>query len=343
MVHLSLNDPTGFFEKEKLLGDGVPLEVVVAPAPDSPIIHTLNFRINNAAKRHSTPNTVYDIDGYLDVPVFWHASAIEPVDGMSSDALATIADACGLELDDDVFTDDYQIWWPGNRRYFQWAWDVCTHSYASDTACLQIGLETDKRLIRRDVNQLESVDHKMSFMEPREGFILATDVQPFTRAGASNHVSGYKRGHVYQDLMNNVAQLNVLDEKVEVQATGGEVSFLLNKKIRQQVSRASVRFRPLQFGTTHLKYERAAYQNGRYASIFGTGVRIITPEATEVKLFENIEMPINYPEDPTKPRYSEHVSGIHKIETRGIYVNGFGYYEHFTAIRRAYGSETEEN
>lgn len=341
--HLSLNDPTGFFEKEGLIGDGIPLEVVVGPAPDAPIMHTFQFRLNNPTKKHSTPNTVYDIDGYLDVPAYWHASAKDPIEGTSSDVLQSIADSCGLTLDDGVQSDDFQVWWPGNRRYFQWAWDVCQHSYAADNACLQMGLETDKTLFRRDVNLLDEVDHQLSFMEPREGFILATDVQPFTRAGSSNHISGYRRAHVYQNLMKNDAELNVLDEEVEVEASGGEVSFLMNKNVRDQVSKAAVHFRPLDFGATHEKYERASYQNGRYASIFGTGIRVVTPEATEVKLFQNIELPINYPEDPAQPRYSEHLSGIHKIETHGVYVNGSNYYEHMTAIRRAYGSDTKEN
>jgi len=342
MFHLSLNDPTGYFEKEKILGDGIPVEISVAPKPDSPIVHTHEFRINSVNKKHTAPNTVYDIDGYLNKPKYWHNTTNMWTEGLASDVLSDICDACDLEYD-GVDTADFQVWWPGNRRYFNWAWHVARRAYMSEEACLQLGLDFDGKLKLKDVTKLDTVNYKMTFMEPRPGFILATDLHPVTSSGSPNHLSGYQDARVYQLLMKNVAEFNVYDNAIKINPTKGERSFVRNKVLQGETTFARTQFGPLDFGAVHPMYERAIYQNARLDSLFGLTVAAVTPEATTVELFDNIEVTINYPEDPLQPRYSRHLSGIYKVVSKTIYLNGVNYYERFTMSRRAYGEETAEN
>lgn len=342
MFHLSVNDPNGYFEREKILGDGIPVEISVAPRPDSPIVHTYEFRINSVNKQHTNPNTTYEIDGYLNKPKYWHNTTRQWTEGLASDVLSGICDECDLEYDGES-TADYQVWWPGNRRYFEWAWYVARRAYLSDSASLELGLDFDGKLKLKDITRLDVADYQMSFMEPRPGFILATDIQPTTRSGSPNHLSGYQDARVYQKLMNNAAEFNVYDNVLEVAPTKGERSFTRNKVIQGETTAARTQFGPLDFGNTHPKYERAIYQNARMDALFGLTVAVVTPEATNVKLFDNVEIVINYPEDPYKPRYSRHLSGIYKVVSKAIYINGMNYYERFVMSRRAYGEETAEN
>lgn len=342
MFHMSLNDPDGYLEKEKLLGDGIPIEISVAPSPTSKIVHTHTFRMNTPRKKHSTPNTVYELDGYLDKPKYWHNSTSEYTEGLASDVLSKIADSCDLEYDGES-TNDFQVWWPGNRRNFQWAWHVAQRAYISETACLQLALDFDGKLLLKDVNKLDTVDHRMTYMEPRKDHILATDVEPDANSGTQNHIGGYKVGRVYQKLMKNAEEFNVYDDAMEVEPTTGEKSFLRNKVLTEGTEKATVFFAPLDFGAVNPMYERAKYQNSRMDGLFSLNLVVVTPEATEVKLFQNIEIFLNYPEDPASPRYSRHMSGIYKVVSKTIYVHGSNYYERFTLSRRAYGEETAEN
>lgn len=342
MFHLSVNDPTGYFEKEKILGDGIPVEITVAPKPDSPIVHKYEFRLNKLTKKHTEPNTVYEMDGYLNKHKYWHTTTREYTEGLASDVLRKIAGACDLKYDGED-TADFQIWWAGNRRYFDWAWNVARRAYLSEEACLQLGLDFDGSLRLKDVTKLDTVNHKMTFMEPRPGFILATDLQPITDSGTNNHVSGYQDARVYQNLMRNAAEFNVFDNAIKVNATKGERSFTRNKVLQGETDSARTQFGPLSFDAMHPMYQRAIYQNARLDSLFGLTVAVVTPEATRIKLFDNIEVTINYPEDPLQPRYSRHLSGIYKVVSKAIYVNGNNYYERFTMSRRAYGEATSEN
>ena len=341
MVHLSLNDPTGFMEKEQLVGDGIPMEVTVSPSPDiQPKVY--NFRVNTPKKTHSSPNTVYEFDGYLDVPKYWHDSTRDYTEGLASDVLKSIAGRCGLEFDGES-SNDFQVWWPGNRRFFQWACHVAGRSYVADDACMQLGIDFDKKMYFKNVNELSGANHKMSFMEPRQGFILATDVDPLSNAGSNNHVGGYSGVRVYQNMMENVAEFNVPDDALTVSPTSGERSFLRNKVVKGEVEKGSVMFGPLNFGNSHPMYQRALYQNQRFENLFNFGLRVHTPELTKVKLFDNIDITLNYPENNKGPRFSRHLSGIYKVVTKNVYVNGSNYYELFTMMRRAYGDSAKEN
>lgn len=341
MVHFSLNDPTGFMEKEQLVGDGIPIEIAVSPSPDIEP-KRYSFRLNTPKKSHSTPNTVYVMDGYLDVPKYWHDTTRDYIEGLASDVLEDVADRSGLEFDGES-SNDFQIWWPGNRRNFDWAAFVAMRAYLDDKACMQMAVDFDKKMLFKNVNELDKSDHKVSFMEPRQDFILATDVEPFSSAGSNNHLGGYKGVRVYQNLMKNMAEFNVPDDALDISATSGERSFLRNKTVEGEIDRGAVTFGPLNFGNEHPKYQRAIYQNQRFETLFNLGLRIVTPDKTEVALFENLDITLNYPESNKGPRYSRHMSGIYKVVTKNIYVNGSNYYEAFTAVRRAYGDATKEN
>jgi len=340
MIHLALTDPYGFFEKEGLMGDGIPMEISVSPSPEVEP-HILNFRLNTPKKTHSSPNTRYELDGYLDVPKYWHDSTKEHVEGIASDVLQKIADDCGMEYEGES-TNDFQVWWPGNRRYFEWAQFVSQRAFSSDESCLQLAVDFDKSMKLKDVNDLSTVDHYMTFMEPRDGHVLLTDVSPFSSSGSNNHLSGYGSSTVYQKLMENTSDFNVFDKELSVNPTSGERSFLRNTVIQGEVASGPVRFNPLDFGNTHDKYHRATYQNRRFEELFNLGLRVVTPEKTNIKLFENAELTINYPEG-NMHRFSRHLSGVYKVVTKTLFVNGSNYYEAFTLVRRAYGDSTSEN
>ena len=341
MLHFLVDDVVDFFADQTLLGDGIPIEIVLsANSSDTPST-TYNFRLNTFKKRNAFPGTQYEIDAYLDVPAYWHQSGLRPRKGTSSQVLSDIAADCELKFDGPT-TNDSMIWFPGNKKYHSWAREIASKSYRSPTALMQLGLEFDKTLKFRDVAQLDDEAWYASMMDPKQGYILVTDFQPSTHSGTNNARHNYSSARVYQNMLKNVEKFNDYDDKIEVQPFSGEVSFSRNTKLGNAVTRGNVVFAPLEFGNVHDKYQRSLYQNVRQNALFSQACSIVTPDVTDVKLFDSVFLSFG-DSNNSSSLYQKLYSGVFKAVSRSIYVHANNYYEKFDLLRRASPVEVSEN
>jgi hypothetical protein len=340
MMHISLDDVVDFFADASLLGDGIPIEIVLA-GPGGESSQTYNFRLNTYRKKSASPGTQYEIDGYLNVPAYWHQSALNPIKGTATEALKTIASRCGLTFSGEN-TNDSMTWFPSNKKYHAWAREICSRSFKAATSMMNLGLDFDSTLHFVDVTDLGATKHQAAMAEVKQGYIFVTDFQPDTSSGTNNARFNYSSARVYQNSMEDLEKLWVYDDKIDVQPYSGEISFLHNTVLKESVTRGNVAFSPISFGNTHAYYERAKYQNPRHNALFSQSCSIVTPDVTKIKLFDTVFLSFDAT-NTSSALQRKAFSGLFRAVSRTVYVHANNYYEKIDLVRRAFPVKLSEN
>lgn len=340
MLYLKLTDAIGWITNQPhILSDSTRITVVVRTS-NSSTQSTYSFRLNSA-KHHMISNVgaSYEMDGYFDVPKYWHSSVSTPLEGSSNEVLQQIATGSDLKYRGQS-TSDAQVWWPRNVQQHEWARRISERGYASDQSCMQLGLDLDGILVYQDISSMGTPTAKIAIGDIRPNTVIGTSFKPISVSGSMNHYSGYSSTHIEQ---------NPLETKPFTQHThvafvkNEEGNLMVNTGVQRVVGQSRVSFASLSVGNVHENYERALYQNRRVNNLFSSGIEISTAERTEIQLLDTVQVSIDTPD-----QFMKVYSGTYRVASRVVYVVGNNYSEKFELFRRTLNAElaevsTEEN
>lgn len=319
MLHMRLQDSVEYFANTDLLADGAKITLVMQPW-ESPASDTYVFRLNSFKKPMNAAGTAYEIDAYLDLPLYWHGSQMDPIANTSAGAIQSIAEKCGLTAETSS-TVDKQVWFPRNIPYFEWARQISERGYRSDRSCMQMAVTTRKKLRYLDMSDPPETAGQFMFPDAAAGYIYTTDFLPVAAAGSTNHTSSYKETRVEQDLLGD---LNPSHKTVNVRKLNSG-SLLVSSEVRGKVPQQRVRYAPIDVGNVHADYEKALYQNRRLSNLFQNRVDIVTPERTKLGVLDFVNLTIDISSSYSPKRYNMD----YWVTSHVIYIHTNNYYEKF--------------
>lgn len=334
MLEIQLVDNLNFFSSSITLADGLQLQVQLGTTERD--WETMFFRVHKFRQNKENSSNLYAITAYLDVPLFYLATANKPFAGTSYAAIQAIAGRSGLSFKGDA-TSDSQVWHPRNDRYCVWAQKIMQHAYAGDQSLMKIGVTPLKELRFRDVMRADLSNTAMpSFVsgesESSKRIYQMVDAQAISRSGFNNAMGG-GYGH----------RLVVQKAETVFQQTRDEIPFKrwspyleVSRDIRGQVTGAAgspgvqvVEFSAIDCGNTHAKYWEAGYQNRRQSRLFSVGASIMTQQRTGVNILEPVRyLPINTPA-AVGLSTKEEVRGVYMVTAKSIRLEMGNYVERF--------------
>lgn len=321
-VHFRIMDASKWLTKKQDLLDGVPIQLSIKADEKTT---TYNFRLFSFKDTVTPTGVSYEIDGYLDAPLYWLQSSKAAVQGTASKVIEEIAQRCGLKSVVEPTTDT-QVWIPQNRKNYQFLEHVADHGYINDTSCMVRGLDLNGTLFYRDVSKKQ--DTRQTFQQSKyvEGSLMVSDAQTWNRSGFYNATSGYADKIVKPNVDTMLA---AMDEKLTVDRDFSK-KMMMSSIVHRAVDQARVVFRPFDVGNTHDNYERAAYQNKRIANTFMFGQYILTPEVSKTRLLDTVQFQADEAGGSGVTAYS----GAYLVTGRVIYVQGINYFEKFELARQ---------
>lgn len=332
MLHLGVVDTVNWFASRSSLSDGALISVTVSKG-DQDLLETYLFRLNSFSSTKVANGTSYEIDGYLDVPKYWHGSSVRSFTGVSSDALKEIAFNCDLKFEGDT-TADPQTWYPRNRQNHTWAADIYEHGYVDSSSCMQLGVDISGTMVYRNISKMGAVKRNISLSEQKEGAILATDFKPRMNSGATNHYSGYGEYRISQTPLST--KKYIAHKQVEFNKNE-EGDLTVNQQVKSVIDQSRVTFSYIDPGNNHEEYERAFYQNRRVANLFSSGLDLVLPEVTGLKLLDTVSVVTD-----TAKEFLRIYSGAYRVVTKTIYVVGANYYEKLELARRTLNASLKD-
>ncbi len=316
MLHMVLYDNTDFFPNSGVLGDATKIALTVGTSESS---DTYAFRLNSFSKVASPGGPRYEMDAYLDVPLYWSATTKGSFRGSSNDALQNIASVCKLKYSGTP-TSDSQVWYSGNHQNHEWARMTSERGYKSTNSCMQLGLDLSSTLVYADVMEKSQPVSRFSVGDPKPGYYLASDFLPSSTAGSTNHFSGYKESAVTQSLFTQ-GQQTLSEVSMFVPSN---TKLLVNDSVTSSLKRGRVYFTAIDCGNVHSFYEKALYQNRRLTGLFNLRMEMVTPMHTKLKLLDMIEVTVD-----SKNKEQQAFSGNYRIASRVVYIHDMNYYEKF--------------
>lgn len=324
MLDMKLVDTVEWIATKSPLSDGALIQISVSK--DGSKRQVYRFRVNSYTPTRIGSGIEYRIDGYLDIPKYWNGSTYKGFNGTSSAALQDIASQCKMAYDGDN-TSDSQFWFPSNGQYQKWVQEIAEHGYINSSSCMWRGVDLTNTLIYRDVSQMGGVTTKMSLAVPQQDHVTITDYAPIVDSGSNNHYSGYGDIRVEQTPYSTSGKYRVHDKVTFNKNDEGDM--MLNQSIKSTLDQNRVQFGFIDPGNNHADYQRAAYQNSRVTNLFTSGLSVITPESTNVRLLDTVAVSVDQ-----SRQYLRVYAGTYRVASRLIYVVGANYYEKFELMRR---------
>jgi hypothetical protein len=319
--HFCVQDVTHYFDVVNLQ-DGLPITISVRPLGSD--TQTFNFRKFNHKKRFNGVNFEYEIDGYLDVPLYWAQTSIAGIQGTSNDALSQIAATVGLQYD-GISTSDSQLWLPRNRTYAEFVKDVVSHGYASPASYMVSGIDLSGTLLYRDVMNLQPAQGSIVLGQVQDGSFIATDYKPLTSSGLTNKMQGYQHTRYNQSMVSQTPNTAY----TELQLTPDVTSPLYNQQVANAITSGYKSFGGIDVGNVHDQYELAYYQNQRYAAMFSLAVEFQLMTPTNYTLFDKFTFSVDTDDQKADVPYA----GEYTVAGKAWYVEGPFFAEKLLGVR----------
>jgi hypothetical protein len=103
----------------------------------------------------------------------------------------------------------------------------------------------------------------------------------------------------------------------------------LNTAVRTAAARGYQTYGPIDVGNVHSNYERAAYQNMRFANLYSMDVEFLVLTPTPLTLFNKFTFALEVENEKLDPAYS----GNYITAAKAIYVQGTNYAEKIVGTR----------
>lgn len=321
LCHLSVFDARHTLDQVQLQ-DGIPLRITVK-ALNTPTI-TYNFRKFHHKKEFNGNGFIYEMDGYLDFVKYWTGTSVGGIRGTSSDTLAQIASTCGLGFD-GASTNDSQLWLPRNRTFGEFANMIKRRGYASDGSYMELGISPDGVLRYKDVNNLPPPVAKVVLGQYVQGAYTAVDYSPKAKSGITNKMTGYQNTRFDQSMVG----ASLSSPNANVSFVPDSKSPLFNTTVASDVARGYVTYGGIDVGNTHDNYERAIYQNMRFANLYSLDVEFLIQTPTPFRLLDTFTFAV----DQEVNKQDVAFGGTYTIAGKALFVTGTTYAEKLLGTR----------
>jgi len=315
---LSIMDRSQYFSRTDALKDGAKITIVLK-ASGGKSSKTMNFRVFSY---ESEGGFTYTISGYRDFPIYFNTTSFKPIYGSSTAVLQEVAGRCGMEFD-GVSTNDVQNWYPRNLTYAKFVRSVVDHGWVTDTSFMDVAVSASGKMIYRDLNSLTKDPIKLIAYSYADDSYPVTSYELSTSSGFNNQRTGYWNTYLDQSIIVNPQVYSDLTFKSDSKEP------LLSIQLREQLSRGQWTYTPIDVGNIHYAYQKASYQNIRFANLLSFGVDFTLPVDTEIEIFDRVSFTVQSEDASITTRYV----GIYTVAEKITYVQGANYVEKITAFR----------
>jgi hypothetical protein len=304
------------------LQDGIPIRIVIKPL-SSPSV-TYNFRKFDHKKFFNGTGFEYTVDGYLDYPLYWAGTSNGGIRGTSTDVLSQIASRCGLKFN-GVTTNDSQLWMQRNRTYGEFALQIKRRGYASDSSYMELGVNPDGTMSYVDVQSLPDPTQTVVLGQYMQGGITAVDYVPHASSGLPNKMTGYQNTRFDQSIVGS----SLSSPNSQVSFTPDSKSPLFNTTIQSTIARGYQSYGGLDVGNVHANYEKAIYQNRRFANTYSLSVEFLIQTPTTFRLFDTFTFSV----DQEVNKQDVAFAGIYTVAGKTLAITGAQYSEKILGVR----------
>lgn len=321
-IHFGITDSVHALDQLQLQ-DGIPLRVTIKGYSSSTV--TYNFRKFNHKRSFNGSCYVYEVDGYWAAPLYWAGTTLAGITGSSSAVLSSIASTCGLKFN-GITTNDTQLWMPRNRSYGMFAKKVASRGYVSDASYMIHCVDMTGTMQYQDVNNLPAPKAAIILNQMSTTAFTAIDVSAVAASGLNNQITGYWNTRYEQSTTNSTALTTAHDT---VQFEADSRSPLFNTAVKSDTSRGLMTYAPIDVGNVHSNYERAAYQNMRFANLYNMDVQFLMSTPTNLDLLSTFTFSVTNEQDAQDTGYA----GNYAVSARAIYIKGATYAEKLIGSR----------
>lgn len=321
-IHLGLTDQLHALDLLDLQ-DAIPLRVAIKGYGAPTVSYA--FRKFNSKRQFNGMCYVYQVDGYWDSPLFWAGTSVGGIRGTSDSVLSQIASTCGLKYDGTALAADSQLWMPRNRTYAAFAKRIASRGYVSDASYMTTCVDLTGTLLYKDINNLPQSQFTVIANQLADGMYTAIDYAAVASSGLTNQVTGYNYTHYGQSMIAE-DQHTAYDT---LQFTSDSRSPLFNTTMKQQSERGMMTYAPIDVGNTHDAYEKARYQNQRFAGLYTMDVEFLMTQPTTLDLLKTFTFSA-VDENDKKDTAN---SGDYTVSGRAIMVRGTVYGEKVVGTR----------
>jgi len=304
------------------LQDGIPLQINLKAYGGQ--TQTYNFRLFHKKKDFNGAAFVYEVDGYWAAPIYWAGTSAAGIQGTSGEVLTQIAAKCGLKYN-GVTTSDSQLWMQRNRNYAEFSKSVAQHGFITEQSYTVSGVDLTGTLIYVDANNLPAPTIQLVAYQIQQGMYTVSDYKATTRSGLNNNLTGYNNVRFTQSQTGTAMSTPNSD----IQFTPNTTAPLFNTTVKTQAARGGQTYGPIDVGNVHSNYERAKYQNMRYANLYSMTAEFITLMPTPLTLFNQFTFSLETENQKLDPAYS----GNYITSAKAIYVQGTSYCEKVVGAR----------
>lgn len=324
-ITLELIDAANIISKIGLQ-DGLPIGISITN--QGVVLQSLHFRLFSYKPFQENDVQRYQITGYLDIPRYWFGMAQSSIRGTSADALAQIAQICGLDFN-GISTNDSQLWVPSLRKYSDFARYIANRGYATTSSCLVLAVNLLKTMVYADImNQPTPIVTLSSMKTANDSEYSVIDYSISGYPGGSVTNGGYYSSRVYSRIIEDQKPITNTIETVEVNqnVNAPQISSIVRGLIG---TRQVVTFGNIDCGNASEKHEIALYQNKRIKSLFTINADFIL--STPCPLSVCVPFQFNATDNSGQPNVID--SGIYITCARIIYLNEANYFEKISASR----------
>ncbi|QRE00339.1 hypothetical protein [Burkholderia phage BCSR5] len=311
--HFAVTDAGHSLDKINLQ-DAIPIKIAVKGSGGPTRVY--NFRKFNHKRTFEGDAFAYEMDGYFDAPRFWAGTAVSGFTGTSDGALSMLAQQNGLKYS-GWKTNDSMTWMPGNRKQHAWASEIEAHAYAGDDSFMRWGIDLEGNMRYRNILGLQDSKKRIIAHQIVEGAASAVDYEVLAGSGFSNASEGYGNNRFVQSADGKGLVLSDLQFKADSRSP------LFSKTMKEKVQRGRITHSPINFGTVHPNYERAAYQNARFESLYSLELSCQIFGQSYMDMFDVI----TFSTETEKQTEDAAYSGTYVVTGKAIYVEGATYSE----------------
>lgn len=321
-VHFAVSDVQHTLDTISLQ-DGIPITIAIKPMQGQTTYY--NFRKFHHKKVFNGKCFTYEIDGYLNCPLYWTGTTTAGIQGTSSDVMQTIATNCGLQYN-GVTTNDSQLWVPRNRTYGEFAKAVASRGYISNSSYMVNGVDAAGTLFYQDVNNLPSSKANIVLGQLVQGSYTAIDYHPIANSGMNNKMQGYQHTRYDQSLISATPSQSY----DQISFTPDAPGYFVNTAISQAITTGYKSFGGIDVGNTHSMYEQAVYQNRRFASLYSLAVEFQLYTPTQLTLFDRFTFSV----DTDAQKQDVPYAGVYTIAAKALFITGANYSEKLLGVRQ---------
>lgn len=316
------------FDTSNTIGDGTPITLQLGKSTTT--YDTFNMRVFSAPSNPSNGSMIYTITAYWDSYQWFMQTANNSITGPSSQAIAQIAQACGLQSVVDP-TADSQIWRPANKRNCAFARDIANHGFSGDNGMMMLGMAMNGQVRYRDLSRIQTTNAMPTFLHTdnlrtQQGTpaYQVDDHQFMDVSGFKNARGGYQSQLIEQSVLNAASTVHT-----NVNVRRLTQLFNINKGIHSAIKGGRVEIGLVDCGNTHENYYRAKYQNERARQTFSTGVTLMTRQMTTsaLDLFDPFLYTPVQPGSDGQINPDDRNKAVYIVTAKSIMVSGGNYFE----------------